>query len=81
MISPSAVIDEWLLTLAGTHKELQELQDPLMRQDVESVSCQRVDDRKSVDLVLQQRRHGVIQAATGQMEPLRLALAASCSGW
>lgn len=50
----------------GTHKELEELEDPLVCQDVESVSCQRVDDRKSVDLVLEQRRHGVIQAAAGQ---------------
>lgn len=49
-----------------THKELEELEDPLVSEDVEGVPCQRVDHRQSVDLILQQRRHGVIQTETGK---------------
>lgn len=60
-----------------TDKELQKLQDPLVCQDVQSVSCQRVNDRKSVDLVLQQRRHGVVQAVTGQTESVSTLAAAN----
>lgn len=40
------------------HEELQELEDPLVSQDVESVPADGVDDRKTVDLVLDQRVDG-----------------------
>lgn len=41
-----------------THKELQELEDPLVSQDVESVPADRIDDWKAMDLILYQRVHG-----------------------
>lgn len=46
-----------------SYKKLQELENPLVCQDVECVSRQRVDYRQSVDLVPQQRRHCVVQTA------------------
>lgn len=39
----------------GTHKKLQELENPLVCEDIERVPRQGVDYRQSVDLVLQQR--------------------------
>lgn len=32
-----------------------------MSEDVECIPCKRINNRQSVDLVLQQRRHGIIQ--------------------
>lgn len=39
----------------GAYKKLQELEDPLVCENIERVSSQRVNYRQSVDLVLQQR--------------------------
>lgn len=36
------------------HKELQEFEDPLVSQDVESVPADWIDDWKTVDLILYQ---------------------------
>lgn len=36
----------------NTHKELQKLEDSFVCQDVEGIATDRVDDRKSMDLVL-----------------------------
>lgn len=41
-----------------THKELQELEDPLVGEDVESVAADGVDDGKTMDLILDQRVDG-----------------------
>lgn len=49
-----------LLCLSGTHKKFEELEDPLVGEDVERVSCQRVYHRQPVDLVLDQRRYSII---------------------
>lgn len=38
-----------------THKKLQELENSLVCEDVKGVSCQGVDHRQPVDLILQQR--------------------------
>lgn len=51
-----------------TYKKLQELQNPLVSENVKRVPCQRVDHRKSVDLILQQRRHRIVQTATGRRD-------------
>lgn len=52
------VVGRVLGTGMQTYKELQELEYPLVRQDVEGVSADRVDDRKSMDFVLYQRIDG-----------------------
>lgn len=49
----------------STHKQLQELEDTLVCQDVECVSGVRIDDRQPVDLVPNQRGDSIKQARRG----------------
>ena len=51
----------------SAHEDVQELEDPLVGEDVEDVPRLRVEDGQSVDLVLQQEVDGVVQTA-GQAE-------------
>lgn len=47
-----------------THKQLEELEDPLVCEDVKCVSCDWVNDRQAVNFVFDERVNGVKQAAT-----------------
>ena len=47
----------------GTHKELEELENPLVREDVKCIPCDRVDDRQPVNFVFDEGVHCVKQAA------------------
>jgi hypothetical protein len=44
----------------NTHKQLEELEDPLVCEDVEGITADRVDDGQPVDLILDQRIHSVV---------------------
>lgn len=50
--------------MCWTHKQLEELEDPLVCEDVKCVSCDWVNDRQAVNFVFDERVHGVKQAAT-----------------
>lgn len=67
---PQALIQTHLMTMCWTHKQLEELEDPLVCEDVKCVSCDWVNDRQAVNFVFDERVHGVKQAATqhGQLQ-------------
>jgi len=46
----------------GTHEDVEELEDALVRQDVQDVARDGLDDRQAVDLVLDQGVDGVEEA-------------------
>lgn len=50
--------------MCWTHKQLEELEDPLVCEDVKCVSCDWVNDRQAVNFVFDERVNGVKQAAT-----------------
>ena len=46
--------------MTGTHKKFEELEDPLVCENVERVPSQRVYYRQPVDFVLDQRCYSII---------------------
>lgn len=54
-----------LHTSSLTYEELEELEDPLVREDIKRVAADWVDDGQPVDLVLDERVHRVEYAGRG----------------
>lgn len=50
--------------MCRTHKQLEELEDPLVCEDVKCVSCDWINDRQAVNFVFDERVHSIKQAAT-----------------
>lgn len=44
---------------SGTHKELEELEDSLVREDVKCIARDWVDDRQPVNFVFDEGVHGI----------------------
>lgn len=52
------------MRMCWTHKQLEELEDPLVCEDVKCVSCDWINDRQAVDFVFDECVHSIKQAAT-----------------
>lgn len=52
------------MMMCWTHKQLEELEDPLVSEDVKCVSCDWINDRQAVNFVFDERVHSIKQAAT-----------------
>lgn len=50
--------------MCWTHKQLEELEDPLVCEDVKCVSCDWINDRQAVNFVFDERVHSIKHAAT-----------------
>lgn len=50
--------------LCGTHKKLEELEDPLVCENIKCISRDGVNDRQAVNFVFDEGVHCVKQAAT-----------------
>lgn len=46
----------------GTHKDVEKLEDALVRQDVQDIARDRLNDRQAVDFVLDQGVDGIEEA-------------------
>lgn len=54
--------------LTVTHKKLEELEDPLVCENIKCVPRDGVDDRQAVNFVFDEGVHCIKQAATQQMQ-------------
>lgn len=59
------------MTMCWTHKQLEELEDPLVCEDVKCISCDWINDRQAVNFVFDERVHSIKQAATQHTHNLK----------
>lgn len=58
----SSVQNHYMLFIRGSHKDMQELEDAFVGEDVQDVARLWVDHRQPMDLILQQRIDGIKKA-------------------
>lgn len=54
--------------LCWTHKKLEELEDPLVCENIKCIPRDGVDDRQAVNFVFDEREHCIEQAAVQQTQ-------------
>lgn len=52
-----------LTMMCGTHKKLEELEDPLVCENIKCIPCDGVNDRQAVNFVFDEGVHCLKQAA------------------